>query len=349
MRHWHLPVAVVVLAAVYLNLRGHLPSAHSVGVALASAGVGWIVAAAACQAVSLAMFAYQQRWLLHAVGAHLSVPRAMAVTYARMAIVISMPAGGALSAGYAFQQYRRAGAGNHQAAAVTVLSAIVSVLGLGGLCVAGAAAAVVASPDTALDQQPTLVYVAAGTLVLACGGWWLLGSASGSGARRRLGRAWLGGGRAADATAAAEAEAEGEATRSGRWRDRLRATAREAVDAARSIRPVDLVAGSAFAAGSWLFDAVCLMCSAAAFRLPVSVLTVATLYLAIQVVLQIPTTPGGIGVVEAALLAGLTHAGVAAAPAAAAILTYRVLSCWALIPLGGLAWLGLRRPPRHRT
>jgi uncharacterized membrane protein YbhN (UPF0104 family) len=99
LRHWHLPVTLIVLVAVYLNLRGHLPTAHAVGVAFASARAGRIAVAAGCQAVSLAMFAYQQRWLLRAVGAGMSVPRAMAVTYARMAIVISMPADTAPPAG----------------------------------------------------------------------------------------------------------------------------------------------------------------------------------------------------------------------------------------------------------
>ena len=61
-------------------------------------------------------------------------------------------------------------------------------------------------------------------------------------------------------------------------------------------------------------------------RRDVDVIAMATVYVGIQVLRQIPLTPGGIGIIEAALLAGLIAAGAAAAPAAAAVLIYRVLT-----------------------
>jgi putative heme transporter len=60
----------------------------------------------------------------------------------------------------------------------------------------------------------------------------------------------------------------------------------------------------------------------------------------------VPLTPGGVGVVEAALAAGLTAAGAPALGAAAAVLVYRLISCWLFIPVGGLAALALRRDRR---
>jgi hypothetical protein len=100
-----------------------------------------------------------------------------------------------------------------------------------------------------------------------------------------------------------------------------------------------------FAVVNWLADMLCLAAAARAFALPVGLVTIATIYLGVQIVRQIPLTPGGIGLIETGLLAGLASAGAPTAAAAAVVLTYRVLSCWLILPLGGLAWLGLRSTP----
>ncbi len=316
-------VALLVLA--YVNLRGHLPAMHSVTDAVASADLVWILVAALCQATSLAMFARQQRSLLGALGVRMSGRRALAVTYARSALAYSMPAGLAVSAAFAFDQFRRSGASKDRAAAVTVLSGGVSVLGLGGLCVAGVLSLVAVEPDQALASHPAIVSVTAGAIMCALllTLWQIR--------RRRVAPVPTPGIRHRDAP-------DG-------WIGRARTALRQAVTACRSISARDWAIASAYAAGAWLFDALCLVAAAAAFRLPVGLFTVVTMYLGVQIVLQLPITPGGIGLIEAGLLAGLTHAGAGVAAAAAAVLTYRVLSCWAIIPLGGVAWFALRGRP----
>src|SRR4051794_15535720 len=75
---------------------------------------------------SLRHFALQQRRLLAGFGVRMSVPRAMAVTYTRSAISFSLPAGSAVSAGFAFRQFRTAGATRRSAGAVAVLSSVLS-------------------------------------------------------------------------------------------------------------------------------------------------------------------------------------------------------------------------------
>ncbi|HZD98612.1 MAG TPA: lysylphosphatidylglycerol synthase domain-containing protein, partial [Micromonosporaceae bacterium] len=100
-----------------------------------------------------------------------------------------------------------------------------------------------------------------------------------------------------------------------------------------------------FAGANWLTDLLCFAASARAFGLPVGFATLATIYLGAQIIRQIPLTPGGVGLIETGLLAGLASAGAGAAAAAATVLTYRVLSNWLIVPIGGLAWFGLRRPP----
>jgi uncharacterized protein (TIRG00374 family) len=63
----------------------------------------------------------------------------------------------------------------------------------------------------------------------------------------------------------------------------------------------------------------------------------------VQIVRQIPLTPGGLGLVEVALMTALITAGVAAGPAAAVTLVYRLLAAWALIPVGYVVLLVARR------
>jgi uncharacterized protein (TIRG00374 family) len=58
-----------------------------------------------------------------------------------------------------------------------------------------------------------------------------------------------------------------------------------------------------------------------------------------RLVTAIPLTPGGVGVVELALIAGLTAAGGDRAPVVAAVLLFRVLTYVLPIVLGGLCYL----------
>lgn len=54
-------------------------------------------------------------------------------------------------------------------------------------------------------------------------------------------------------------------------------------------------------------------------------------------------TPGGIGAVEAVLLAALTGLGIASAPALAAVFLYRLATFWLPIAPGALAFRALTR------
>lgn len=65
--------------------------------------------------------------------------------------------------------------------------------------------------------------------------------------------------------------------------------------------------------------------------------TIGLIYLTVGSVAAVAPTPGGVGAVEAVLLAALTGVGMAAAPALAAVFLYRLLTFWIPIPVGGLA------------
>lgn len=72
----------------------------------------------------------------------------------------------------------------------------------------------------------------------------------------------------------------------------------------RSIAPRHWVLALVAAVGNWSADLFCLVATARAFALPLGLVELAALFLTVQVIRQIPLTPGGIGVIEASLLAG---------------------------------------------
>jgi uncharacterized protein (TIRG00374 family) len=72
-------------------------------------------------------------------------------------------------------------------------------------------------------------------------------------------------------------------------------------------------------------------------------MTLFTVYLASAAAGSIVPTPGGTGPVEAAMIAGLTVAGVPLAAATAATVLSRLISVWLLVPPGWFALLRLRR------
>ncbi len=62
-----------------------------------------------------------------------------------------------------------------------------------------------------------------------------------------------------------------------------------------------------------------------------------------QAASALPFTPGGLAVVEGGLTATLVAFGGCPAGTLTAVLLYRLISHWAVVPAGGLVWLALRR------
>jgi putative heme transporter len=286
--------AVAAVAAVYV-LRDKVPSPGALVQAASRVQPGWLLAAAAAEAWSLGMFARQQRRLLRAFGVRMSLPYAMAVTLSRCAIAIALPAGSAVSAAFAYQQYRIKGASRTVAGAVMVLSAIMSFAGLAVLSVIGGAVSGAVSITLTLG---VVVFIG-----LAVGLLWHFWRPSPDG---RIGRI---------------------------------------VSAAHDVPLRDWLLALVFAVVNWFADLICLLAVIRAFGLTLPLTAVAATYLAVQMIRQVPLTPGGVGIIETGLLTGLVGAGASSASAAAAVLGYRVLSCWLIIPIGLTAWAALRRRP----
>lgn len=320
-RRWWRPALLVAgVALAVLELRGHLPSPASTWSALRAARFSWLLVAVVLQTVSMGAFAEQQRHLLAGFGVRLPARRAIAVSYARSAMSTSLPGGSAISAAYAFQQYRAKGASHPIAAAVLLLSGVASVAAI-VLLYAGDALSWTAVP------RPVPALAAAAVAMAALAVW-----------RVRANRPV--------AVRAAEAGARPPVAGQSRL-GRLRHTLRETATLAAVVPPSRWFAVLALAVLNWLTDLACLLTALHAVGLAVPLRAVATAYLAAQLIRQIPVTPGGIGVIEASLILALTTAGAPAAPAAAAVLIYRLLSCWLVLPIGLICWTTLKSAARQ--
>jgi putative heme transporter len=318
--------AVLVLLIVgVISLSGKLPNLTDMTAAITDADTSWLAVAVVAEFISMGMFARQQRRLLSAFGVKMTRHRALALSYSRSAIAISLPAGSAISAAYAFRQFRTGGASRTTAATVMVLSGLLSFAALFLLYATGALAAFAVHIGEAWQHEQSSTKVSlilAFALVMIVGlfawqsGWQIQPRYSRS--HRPVATRW---------------------PRLGR----LVAPLSEAITSSREVqgRHWTLALGSAVL--NWLTDLLCLYSAARAFHLPVSLAAIGAVYLTVQVVRQVPLTPGGIGVIEVSLLAGLVSAGAGNADAAATVLVYRLLSCWLIIPVGFACWLVLRR------
>jgi len=89
---------------------------------------------------------------------------------------------------------------------------------------------------------------------------------------------------------------------------------------------------------NWLFDAAVLFAALEAVGQTIPVRGVVVAYALGQLVSAIPILPGGGGTIEATMSAGLVVAGGTGAAVIAAVLLYRIVSAWALVPLGWGLW-----------
>jgi uncharacterized membrane protein YbhN (UPF0104 family) len=128
---------------------------------------------------------------------------------------------------------------------------------------------------------------------------------------------------------------------SGRWRKIAAAVASGMIEAGRLLRTGDpLLIGGAI--GYWLFDNLVLLAAFHAFGVAPPLTIVSMAYLIGQLGGALPL-PGGLGGIDGGLIGALILYGVAAAPAAAAVLLYRVILFWVPLVMGVPAFVSLRR------
>jgi putative heme transporter len=310
---------VVVVAVAAVTLRGRLPDPDQVLAALRTVHPWFLLLAVMAEVTSLRHFALQQRRMLAGYGVGMSIPRALAVTVSRSAITASVPAGSAISASYAFRQFRTVGASRRAAGSVTVLSGLLS-----GVALAVLYGVVVLLPNAGTAGNSSTVVFVLATLALG----FIVFAVD-----------W----RVSRKVYVPVEVAELPSTVESRRLARLRTSAVRLAASLRDLPPRTWLLSLLHAAVNWATDLACLAAVAAAFDVQISLTRLATVYLTVQLVRQVPLSPGGIGVIEVALVAGLVSVGAPQAAAAAVVLTYRLLSCWLIIPIGGLAYAVLRR------
>ncbi|NUP02909.1 MAG: UPF0104 family protein, partial [Nonomuraea sp.] len=121
--------AVTVLGVtglVLFTLRDSVPDPAGIWAAIRGADLGWLAVAVAAELASMRLFALMLRRLLAHGGVRLTLPRAVALTYARNAMSNSLPAGPLLSIAFTIREFGRLGAARPLAAAVLVLSGVYS-------------------------------------------------------------------------------------------------------------------------------------------------------------------------------------------------------------------------------
>jgi len=315
-----LVVAGVVLWAVG-GQRGELQGALSY---LEDLKWQWVAMAGVVEFLALVAFGALQRELISAGGVRATLRDMTAIAFAGNAIMNSLPAGPLWSNVFAFRQFRRRGADDVLAVWVLVATSIASAASLAIVAILGLVFA--RNQHVAAD----LAAVAGGAIGLLLIVRYLLG-------RHR----WTLG----VATAVVRL--------SQRVIRRPRGDARALVDhgwarltAVAPGRGVWTLA-FAFAAANWLWDCLALALCFLAVGEAVPWQGLLLAYGAAQLAVNIPITPGGLGVVEGSLTIALVAYGGPREATVAAVVLYRLISFWGLLGVGWAAWAVLAYQTRR--
>lgn len=314
---WALVAAALAALPLY---RDELPDLGAIWSAASRADPGWLTMVVLAVAGSMGAFARLQRRLLRVGGLRMTLRRAFAITYAGNALSTTLPAGPAVSVVYTFRQFRRGGASARLATAVILAGGVITTTAysLVGLL------ALLADPHA---RGPALIALAV-PLVLAV----LLVPALRRPRPRALITAPL---RRAHRFALAHPKIAPYAERLAGIRDVLRPTGR------------DWAALASLALLNWVFDILALLSAANAVGVDVSPNGVALAYFAAQAAGSLlPLLPGGLGAIEGSMAASLVAFGATLSPAAAAVGLYRLVSYWAVVAVGWLAWATLHEHAR---
>ncbi|HET6793615.1 MAG TPA: YbhN family protein [Acidimicrobiales bacterium] len=308
--------AAVVGAAVWAGWRRH-GTLVDAGHLLRGVRPGWLLVAAGAEAASMAAMARLQRGLLRAGGVPVPGGQMVRIVLAANALGTSLPGGVAWGATWELGQLRRRGADRVLAGWVVLAAGALSSFALFVLIALGAFLAGGRGPVAGLRWLAALLAaVPVGVGVVAV---WCRRSAA---ARRGV--------------------SAGAAALGSRFPRAARAVERlfEQLD---GLRPGAGAWVSAFGAAlaNWLFNAACLVACLVALHQAVPWRGVLVVYALTQVSASLPVTPGGLGVVEGSMAGLLVAYGVAAGPALAVVLLYRIVSFWGVVPVGWASWLDL--------
>jgi uncharacterized protein (TIRG00374 family) len=317
-RTWVLCRFVIGLAlglAALDSLNGKRGELSGGAAELAHLHVFWLVVAISFELISYLAWGQLQRRLLNAGGVSVSIPYAFGISLAAGAIANSLPGGPGFASLYSFRCYRRSSA-NVRVAVWTLLATLVSTtLALCMIATVGVFLAFDQSSDLGLVGIIFSVFALAviADAVLLQRRWLFVGIVQMMRLSRRL------------TTYPSEARE--------RSFDRL-------VTRLASIKMSwlgffdTLVASLAL----WAFDCAALAASFLCLGIGVPWRGLLLTYGASQLAVNLPITPGGLGVVEGTMTIALVAFGGTEHDLVAAVLCYRIVSFWGFLPLGWASW-----------
>jgi uncharacterized protein (TIRG00374 family) len=321
---WVLSLALVALA-VYI-IAGRTDELSGAGSYLDNLRWYWVGLAVVLELASIVAYAALQGRLLAAGDVDVGLSPLTGITLASNSIQNSLPAGPVFSTVWAFRQFNRRGADELLSGwtllAATVLSLITLVL------MAGVGFGVADSVGDALNLGGVISGMLVFTVIIVFA--WTRRDLILRSLVRPLGLVQR-------------------VLQHPKGDPRLLMQAVAGRVAAVTPGPADWSVSAGWALASWVFDAACLVVAFLAVGAPIPWRALPLAYGAAQLAANLPITPGGLGVVEGSLTIALVAYGGAHASTVAAVLVYRLISFWALLPPGWISWgvcsWTLRRAP----
>jgi len=315
-RHWRMAAVAAVLAVLGIELVAGWPALAAAFSQFRTPHPGWLLAAVLVETASMRAYARMQRRLLRSAGTHASLLQHVSLAYAAHSLSATLPGGPAFSTSFNYQQMRRFGASPGAATWVIALSGGMSAAALALLGVAGGIAA---------NGWPSWqVFALELGLVLAAGL-----------AIRHLTRHPAVLERAAGAADKVAGRLRPGSAPVAGFLAQLRAV---------RLRPAHVAGAGGYAVANWLLDALCLwMCCLAVGATAVTATQLLITYCAGMAAGSIlPIVPGGLGVIDSALVLGLVTSGLPSSAAIAAVLLYRIISLGFIVGTGWAVWLVIR-------
>jgi putative heme transporter len=314
--------AVVMLFAVELAMGW--PSLSSAMSQLTAPQPGWLLAALAAELMAMGAYARMQHTLLRSAGLRIRKRRSLALAYAAHSLNETLPGGPAFSTSFNFQQMRRFGATPAIASWTIALSGILSTTALAVVTAVGALAA------SGTAQWYGIAGLAAVIVLLVVGA-------------RRISN---------DPTLV-DPVARVVLAQFNRLRHRPRDQGLNSVrEFVGQLGAARLTAGHGLVAAigavlNWALDAACLwLCIRAVSDEPINATQVLLAFCAGMAAGTVTIVPGGLGIIDSALILGLVSGGTTTSTAIAAVILYRIISFGFIIGVGWISWLVMRR--RHR-
>jgi uncharacterized protein (TIRG00374 family) len=313
-------LAVLIVAVLAGEVWWLAPHFAEAGRALVHPQWAWLAIAIVAEMVSMITFARLQRTMLTAGGVCVPFHRAVVLTFAANVMSVTLPAGPAVSTSYTYKHMRQWGADAPLVTFSLVASGILSTITLVIIGVLGGALA---------GRQPNPVILTvevAGVIALAL-------------ALRRLAHR-------PDlvlrlSTVSLHAY--------NKLRRRPRDTDIERLDAFLEELAVihprgrDWGRGLLFSALNWTTDFICLFAAARAIGAGGLTLGVALIaYAAGMAASSVPLLPGGLGIVDGAMILALSQGGLSGGQATAGVAVYRLISFFLVALIGAGAWLLVR-------